>query len=726
MTILFDEQQQFFHLSNSTMSYIIGIEKEKYITHLYFGQRLESYHKVNQLPYIDRGFATNPINEERNFSLNALPLETSTQGSLDFRISNYQFRNNTGGRVTNFIYDHYEILDEKPTLSGLPSVRGENEQTQTLEIYLVDHQQQLEMVLRYTIYETLDILTRSVEYRNHGTQAIYLENAGSMMLDFPRSDYDFITLYGAHTNEANIARQPLHPGIQKIESVRGTSSPQHQPFLALADSQATEDSGVVYGFHLIYSGNFVAQAEVEQYGSTRVQLGINPETFEWKLEASTAFQSPEAVLNFSNRGFNQLSQNFHTLYQTHLVPTQWSQTERPILLNSWEGNYFDFTQETIIQQATLAKELGIELFVLDDGWFGERNDDTTSLGDWSVDKNKLPDGIDHLATTIQEMGLQFGLWFEPEMISEKSDLYKKHPEWSLQVSGYPQTQGRQQLVLDLSRRDVQDYLIQVFDTYLSSGKITYIKWDMNRHLTEVGSFGLAHDQQKEVSHRYVLGLYRILATVTTRYPQVLFENCSSGGGRFDPGMMAYMPQTWTSDNSDAICRSKIQYGYSLLYPPVMLGAHISEVPNHQIGRETPLETRFLIAMSGNFGYELSLERQTKEDLAAIKEQIAFYKTHRKLIQFGSFYRLKPFDEQASTAWLFVNDTDALLIYSHGLARPAQTVEYLKTTYLDEEALYKETQTGNIYSGSELNHAGLLIPRIKGDFKGFSLHFTKLS
>lgn len=722
MPVEYDDSQKIFHLKNNSISYIIGIEKEKYITHRYFGTRIQSYHQVNQLPYLNRGFATNPISDDRSFSLNTLPLETSTLGSLDFRVSNFQFRNLDGFRVTNFEYDHFAIFKEKKSLENLPSLRGE--QTETLAIHLKDSQQQLEMVLTYTIYDALPVITRSVEYRNNGHQPIYLENAGSMLLDFPRCDFDLLTLNGAHTNEANLHRQALHPGVQKIESTRGTSSPQHQPFLALADKHTTEDQGDVYGFHFIYSGNFIAQVAVEQYGSTRVQMGISPETFEWKLHENEAFQTPEVVLNYSSQGFNQLSQTFHSLYQQDLIPQQWQYAKRPILLNSWEGNYFDFDEAALLKQADLAAELGIELFVLDDGWFGQRNDDTTSLGDWSVNLAKLPNGIEHLAEAIHQRNMKFGLWFEPEMVSQKSQLFKEHPDWSLQVPGYPQTQGRQQLVLNLSMPVVQDYLIDMLKSYLASGKIDYIKWDMNRHLTEVGSPLLPSDQQKEVSHRYVLGLYRILSEITTQFPQVLFENCSSGGGRFDPGMMAFMPQTWTSDNSDALCRSKIQYGFSYLYPPIMMGAHISDIPNHQVGRNTPLDTRFLIAMSGNFGYELSLEKQSPANLEKIKEEIAFYKKHRHLLQFGQFYRLKELDDHFSTAWLFQNQEEALLVYSNGLAQPAQPIEYLKLKYLEETACYQDTQTQTCYSGSELNQAGILIPRIKGDFESFYCHWIK--
>lgn len=639
MPILFDHQRQIFHLSNSQISYVIGIEKDKFITHRYFGRSLPFYTGSNELQRIDRGFATNPDLSDRTFSLNALPLETSTQGTGDHRIGNYQIRRENGANVTSFSYKSYTISSGKPTLEGLPSLRGE--QAETLAILLVDDVQRLEMVLNYTLYKDYPVVTRSVRFLNRGKEKVFIENAGSMLLDLTRTDFDMLTLNGSHTNEATIGRQALHEGIQKIESSRGTSSPQHQPFLALMDSTTNEFQGVVYAFHLIYSGNFTAQVEVEQYGSSRVQLGIQPETFEWCLEPNASFQTPEAVISYSDAGLNGMSQTFHALYQKELIPVQWKDQERPILVNTWEANYFDFHEADLLQQAEVAKDTGIELFVLDDGWFGQRNDDTSSLGDWFENREKLPQGIAGLAEKIQQKGLKFGLWFEPEMISENSRLFESHPDWVLQVPDYPKTEGRRQLVLDLSQTVVQEYLIEMLDSYLSTGKIDYIKWDMNRHLTEVGSFAFPAYQQKEIYHRYVLGLYRVLEVITTKYPNCLFENCSSGGGRFDPGMMYYMAQTWTSDNTDALCRSKIQYGYSLLYPPIMMGAHVSPVPNHQVGRRTSLHTRGLIAMSGNFGYEMALTHLPADEQKEIREQITFYKNIARCSSLVNFIAYNP-------------------------------------------------------------------------------------
>lgn len=723
MPILFDHQRQIFHLSNSQISYVIGIEKDKFITHRYFGRSLPFYTGSNELQRIDRGFATNPDPSDRTFSLNALPLETSTQGTGDHRIGNYQIRRENGANVTSFSYKSYTISSGKPTLEGLPSLRGE--QAETLAILLVDDVQRLEMVLNYTLYKDYPVVTRSVRFLNRGKEKVFIENAGSMLLDLTRTDFDMLTLNGSHTNEATIGRQALHEGIQKIESSRGTSSPQHQPFLALMDSTTNEFQGEVYAFHLIYSGNFTAQVEVEQYGSSRVQLGIQPETFEWCLEPNASFQTPEAVISYSDAGLNGMSQTFHTLYQKELIPVQWKDQERPILVNTWEANYFDFHEADLLQQAEVAKDTGIELFVLDDGWFGQRNDDTSSLGDWFENREKLPQGIAGLAEKIQQKGLKFGLWFEPEMISENSRLFESHPDWVLQVPDYPKTVGRRQLVLDLSQTVVQEYLIEMLDSYLSTGKIDYIKWDMNRHLTEVGSFAFPAYQQKEIYHRYVLGLYRVLEVITTKYPNCLFENCSSGGGRFDPGMMHYMAQTWTSDNTDALCRSKIQYGYSLLYPPIMMGAHVSPVPNHQVGRRTSLHTRGLIAMSGNFGYEMALTHLPADEQKEIREQITFYKKHRSLFQFGKFYRLQSADDFFATAWLFTNDEEAIVIFFNGLARPAVPVKYVKTRYLEEQAIFKNTATGTLVSGAELNQAGITIPRIKEDFSTLLFHWKKI-
>jgi alpha-galactosidase len=725
LPIFLEKDGKTLHLQNKQISYVLSIEKDKYVCHRYWGRRLESFNGSTQLQMIDRGFATNPFPEERVFSLNALPLETSTQQSGDHRIANYTIRSHTNQTRTDFIFKKFDILSGKQPLKGLPTLEGEDTTVTTLIITLYDDIQQLEMKLYYHLYEQLPVITRHVAFLNHGQQDVFLDNAGSLQVDIAAATFDLLTLYGSHTNEANISRRKLQNGIQKIESTRGVSSPQHQPFLALLNPNTDEFSGEVRAFHLIYSGNFQAQVEVEQYGSARVQLGINTEGFSWKLSPGGSFDTPEAVMVYSNHGLNEMSHTFHTLYQQYLCPKSFRNQERPIVLNTWEANYFDISEEKSEKLAEAAAQIGIEMFVLDDGWFGKRNDDTSSLGDWMENKDKLPNGIAGLAETVKNKGMKFGLWFEPEMISPNSELFKAHPDWVIHTHGYKPIEGRRQLVLDLSNPEVQEFLINVLSKYLITGKIDYIKWDMNRHLTDIGSTAFPKDQQGEISHRYILGLYRILDTLVKQFPNVLFENCSSGGGRFDPGMMHYMAQTWTSDNTDALCRTKIQYGYSLLYPPIMMGAHVSTVPNHQVGRITSLETRGRVAMSGNLGYELDLTEAVEEELREIENQISFYKQQRKLFQFGKFYRLKAPGEYFESAWMFKNEKEAMIIYFNGIARPAVPVNYLPVYYLENLAIYKDLATGRLYSGSELNYAGVTIPRVKEDYKTLIYHFEKV-
>ena len=447
-----------------------------------------------------------------------------------------------------------------------------------------------------------------------------------------------LSLYGTHTREANINRFPLHRGIQKIESARGASSPQHQPFFALLSPDTCQEVGEVFAFHFIYSGCFLGEVEKDQFGNVRAQMGLNPTNFRWLLECGETFETPEVVLNYSAEGLNRMSYNFHKLYKNHLIPQRFMNQERPILLNSWESMYYDVTHEKIDEQSSIAQELGIELFVLDDGWFRRSNDSKSSMGDWVCNENKLPGGISKVADTIHEKGLKFGLWFEPEMISKNSNLYVQHPDWALQIPGYSMIEGRNQYVLDLSRKDVQQYIIDVFHEYLKDGRIEYVKWDMNRPLTDVNSLTLEVDKKGEIWHRYVLGLYHVLDTITSAYPNVLFEGCSSGGARFDPGMLYYTPQIWTSDNTDAFDRMTIQSGYSLLYPPVTMGAHISVTPNHQTGRITPMNTRYQVARLFNIGYELDLSKCQVDEITEIANQIREIKKYRKLIQNGDFFR----------------------------------------------------------------------------------------
>ncbi len=483
----------------------------------------------------------------------------------------------------------------------------------------------------------------------------------------------------------------------------------------------------MYAFNLVYSGNFIAQAEVQQYRTTRVSIGINPFDFTWLLEPGASFQTPEAVMVYANEGLGEMSRTFNLLYRSRLSRGKFRDAVRPILINNWEATYFDFDADKIEAIAREGKSLGIELFVLDDGWFGKRDNDLSSLGDWVVDRRKLPDGLDSLARRVTDMGMQFGLWFEPEMVSPDSDLYRSHPDWCLHVPDRPRTVGRNQLVLDLSRSEVCDYIVQSISDILSSAPISYVKWDMNRHMTEIGSASLPPDRQRETAHRYMLGLYRVMEELTAAFPDVLFESCSSGGGRYDPGMLYYMPQTWTSDNTDAVSRLKIQYGNSMVYPAVSMGSHVSTVPNHQVRRMTSLDIRGHVAMSGNFGYELELTKLTGEEKETVKAQIALYKEIRPLIQFGTFYRiLSPF-EGNEAAWTFVagDKSEAVLAFFRVLSQPGERVQILKCKGLEPSYLYRHAETDQVYGGDELMYAGLTLPRIKGDFISLFWRFQKV-
>ena len=545
-------------------------------------------------------------------------------------------------------------------------------------------------------------------------------------MDLPTQEYDVLTLSGAHTEEKNVYRRPLCADSVTIESSRGTSSPQATPFIGLLSPGTTEEQGEVLGVNLIYSGNFYGCVQCGQYGTIRVQLGINPYQFGWQLAPGTSFCTPEAVLVYSVNGLAGMSNIFHRLYRTRVCRGWYRDRERPVLLNSWEGMYFEINEEKMLTLAEEAAELGIELLVMDDGWFKGRNTDTTSLGDWTEDKKKFPDGLQSLAKKVKQKGIDFGIWFEPEMISRESDLYREHPDWVIRSPLYEPILSRHQLVLDLSNPAVCEYLIEAVSKVLVPGNISYVKWDMNRHLTDLGSAYLDRKNQNELSHRYVLGLYQVMGTLTERFPQVLFESCSSGGGRFDAGMLYYMPQTWTSDNTDAVCRLKIQYGTSLLFPTVTMGAHVSACPNHQVGRTTPIATRFAVAAAGNLGYELDLKKLSKEEKEEVREQIAEYKRRRRTVQFGTYYRLADSFQENQSAWNIVSEDGMEVIFTHVqiLARSAYRVPVIRLKGLDPDAVYIDCETGQEYGGDELMYAGIRIPRIRQDFSSTTMVLRK--
>lgn len=704
MNIFADETLGLFHLQSKDTSYIIQLA-DGYPSHVYWGARLRHDNSLTgALELRERSsFSPTPVPSKPTLSLDALPQEYPQYGTSDFRRPAYQVQLADGTRISELKYAGYVITPGKPALEGLPAVYAENDsEAKTLELTLKDDYAGLTVKLLYTVFAGHSAIARSVRFEHNGTAPLRLEQALSASVDFADSAFDTLHLSGAWARERHVQRRPLTTGAAlSLESRRGSSSHQTNPFLAVLRSGADEDQGDVYGFSLVYSGSFAATAEVEQFGQTRVSIGMNPFDFSWLLEPGQSFQTPEAVLVYSGEGIGGMSRTYHRLYRTRLCRGVHRDQARPILVNNWEATYFDFNADKIAAIAKEAGPLGIELFVLDDGWFGKRDKDNSSLGDWFEDRRKLPEGLADLAGRVNNEGLQFGLWVEPEMVSPDSDLYRKHPDWCLHAEGRRRTEARNQLILDLSRPEVCDYLYETLSNVFSSAPITYVKWDMNRNMTEIASAGTSPDRQKETAHRYMLGLYNLLERLTSRFPDILFESCSGGGGRFDPGMLFYMPQTWTSDNTDAIERLAIQYGTSIVYPASTMGSHVSAVPNHQVDRITSLAIRGDVAMSGNFGYELDLTKFTGAEKELAAKQVAQYKEIRTLVQQGDMYRLQsPFDGNGDTAWMFVSEdkTEAFVAYFRVLAKPNAAISRLMLKGLNPELDYV-IETGAAEAGT---------------------------
>lgn len=730
MPITHDQTTGLFHLYSQGVSYSLRATADGFLQHIYWGRAVRGK-SLMQLPQYRRvSFSPEtPCPKEFIGSLDTLPQEYPAYGTGDFRSPAFQVQLVDGSTISDLRFASHRIYKGKPELPGLPATYIEDDiEASTLEITLTDHVSGLQALLQYTIFENYPVITRNVRLTNGGKQPIRILRVLSASVDFPGADYELLQLSGAWARERHIWTTPLRPGSQAIESRRGASSHQHNPFIALLSPGATEDAGEVYAMNLVYSGNFLAQAEVDQFGSTRLQIGINPCDFHWLLNPGESFQAPEAVMAYSCSGLGAMSRSLHKLYRTRLCRGYWRDRPRPILVNNWEATYFKFDADKIESIAKSGQDLGIELFVLDDGWFGKRDNAKSSLGDWVVDKRKLPGGIKDIADRVTSLGMRFGLWFEPEMVSPDSDLYRAHPDWCLHVADRHRTTGRNQLTLDLSRPEVQDYVVQAVSDILKSAPITYVKWDMNRHMTEVGSAALPPERQRETAHRYMLGLYSVMERITTSFPEVLFESCSGGGGRFDPGILYYMPQTWTSDDTDAVERLAIQYGTSIAYPAAAMGAHVSATPNHQVHRNTPLASRGHVAMSGNFGYELDLTKFTPDEVELAKAQIAFYKDYRGLVQQSDFYRLKsPFTGNES-AWMFVAEDrrEALVFFCRVLAEPNPAHARLRLAGLDPARDYaliaapgspQLTESGGpTIAGDELMYAGLSLPRLNGDFQ----------
>ena len=711
MKLHFDIQHKIFHLHNKHVSYIMQILKNGHLGQLYFGKRVPAESDYSYLlEMLPRAMTSCVFPEDRLFSLEHLRQEYPVYGSTDYRQPALEVLHPDGSLITDLVYISHDVQEGKPPLAGLPATYVEREEEAlTLTIHLKDEKAGLLVDLLYTLFEDGGILARSARIKNASKDVLHLKRAMSLSLDLPDHDYNWIQLSGAWARERHIKTRPLEQGIQSIGSMRGISSPNHNPFVVLARPDAGEHSGEVLGFSFIYSGNFLMQAEVDTHDTARMLVGIHPFQFDWALQPGECFTTPEAVVVYSDRGLGDMSRTFHRLFGRRLVKGYWRDRERPILNNNWEATYFDFTQDRLLSIAKKARECGIELFVLDDGWFGKRVNDNAGLGDWFPNKDRLPEGIAGLSRRVEEMGLLFGLWIEPEMVNRDSDLFRAHPDWILHVPGRRQSAGRSQYVLDYSRKEVVDTVYGMLEKVFSESRISYVKWDMNRSLTEVYSVALPPDRQGEVFHRYVLGVYDLYDRLTTRFPHILFESCSSGGGRFDPGILHYAPQGWASDNSDGIERLKIQYGTSLAYPISSIGSHVSAIPNHQVFRSTPLSTRANTAYFGAFGYELDLNSLSEEEIDEVKGQIAFMKKYRRLLQFGDFYRLLSPFEGNITAWAAVSSDKktALIAWFRVLNTANKGFARLKLYGLLPEARYHISGRKGTYSGAELMNIGLI-------------------
>ncbi|SER61453.1 alpha-galactosidase [Salisediminibacterium halotolerans] len=713
MTIHFNEKTQEFHLTNGNISYIMAVLQNGQLGHLYYGRALHHRDSFQHLVRMQPRAGQSCVYEgDLAFSLDIIRQEYPSYGTTDYREPAFQLLQEDGSRTAAFSYRTHRITAGKPELDGLPATYTENEaEADTLEIVLEDDHLGAELILTYTIYAERDVITRSARFINHGRADLSLTRALSASIDFFDSSYEMVQLSGSWSRERHVVTRPLMNGIQKITSTRGTSSAQQNPFIALKRPNADEHQGEVFGFNFVYSGNFLAQVEVDHYDVARVSMGINPFDFRWLLTSGESFQAPEVVMVYSNEGLNGMSQTYHSLYRERLVRGQWRDQQRPVLLNNWEATYFDFDEAKLTAIAEEANQLGVELFVLDDGWFGRRDDDTTSLGDWYADEKKLPNGVAGAAEKITGRGMKFGLWFEPEMVNKESELYQEHPDWIIQVNGRAASHGRNQYVLDFSRQEVVDHLYEKMAAVLSGADVSYVKWDMNRYMTEIGSSALPAERQSEVAHRYILGVYQLYERLTAAFPHVLFESCASGGARFDPAMLYYAPQAWTSDNTDAVERLKIQYGTSIAYPLSAIGAHVSAVPNHQVHRETSLEMRGHVSYFGTFGYELDIREMSGPEKELVREQIRFYKNHRELIQKGVFYRLEsPFEKDGNrVAWMVVSQDqkEALVGYYKVLAEPNPGFYRLFLQGLDPDTRYRLNGEASHY-GDELMEAGLML------------------
>ena len=722
-------EERLFVLNSSKISYALMVHpRYERLVHLYYGPRLDGREALKLFNYdtARRSQSTIPPGgNDRDGSLSNIPQEFSSFGVGDFRVPTARVMTSDGFDAVDAKYVSHRVIAGKPGLPGLPASFGAESEVHTLEITLRDDSTGMEYILSYSVFDDLPVLARNIRAVNRGNAPVTVEKLASLTLDF-RSGTELELLYfpGAWVRERRLVRERVKSGIRELSGNRGLSSHQMNPFFIVCDPGAAETSGRAWGQMLVYSGNFLAEIERDQYDMTHLQFGLNPERFRWKLDPGESFQAPEALTAFSNSGLEALSHAFHDFLRRHLIRQSYVHAHRPIVINNWEATDFDFDEKKIVDFARRAAELGMDMLVLDDGWFGKRDASNSSLGDWVVYREKLPSGIAALADRVRELGMEFGLWFEPEMISPESDLYRAHPDWCLHIPGRPATLGRRQLVLDMGRPEVVDYLFDSMSTLLDEAKINYIKWDANRQLTEVGSAQLPADRQGEAAHRFVLGTYSLLRRLLDRFPRLFIEGCAAGGGRFDAGMLYYTPQIWTSDDTDAIERLYIQYGTSFGYPCSAMSCHVSAVPNRHVGRTAPLATRGDVAMQGAFGYELDPGRFTEEELEEVRRQIAVCRADEHLMLEGDLYRIgSPLEDNLSGWQIVSRDKREFTVTAvRIMSRPNASHEWLRLRGLDPEAVYRERESGKCFSGAFLMNVGVYFPMVGADFTSFRYRF----
>ena len=734
--ISFNQKNNTFRLDTPNSTYCIFINERGYIGHSYYGSKIGE----DDVSYLTRnkeyGFSDNKIFREKGSFLDFFPQELPTDGLGDYRESALAVSDADGHNAIELKYKCHKISDRAQSLPGLPAVFGNEKECSVLELTATDDVIGAEVTIIYTVFEKIDAIVRSVKIKNNGEKTLYLKKALSLALDIDDDNFDMITLHGSWARERHIDRRPVHLGKQGVYSNRGESSHQEHPFIVLLDHNASYDTGRVYGMNFIYSGNFIADVQKNQFNNIRAVMGINPENFCWKLESGTEFYTPQAVLVYSDSGLNGMSRAFHDLYREHLIRSPYKKSPRPVLINNWEATYFNFDTEKLIDIAREASKDGIEMLVMDDGWFGHRSFDDSSLGDWIVNENKIKGGLKHLVDEVNKLGLKFGIWFEPEMISPDSDLYRAHPDWAIQIPGREPGMSRQQLVLDITRKDVEDYTYESIAKILRSANIEYVKWDMNRQLTDIGSACLPSDQIGEFYHRYVLAVYHLQERLITEFPKLLLENCSGGGARFDPGMFFYSPQIWCSDDTDAIERLSIQEGTALVYPLSTMGAHVSVCPNHACGRITPFKTRGYVALSGTFGYELDITKLPPEERAMIPGQVALYKKFSDLVRNGDYSRIESYSENNEyDCWASIakDKSKALVTFVQVLNHPNYKTRFIKINGLKDDAKYRISWPDEDkakfqpmeLSGLTLAKAGIPVRRDWGDFQGQLIYIEEI-